>query len=69
MKVILQIFANMISADFLIYVGVFYVYFPFQKYLSCEDWIKKTSLSRFQNCDRLWNGNWLGIFVYSPFPC
>ena len=30
----------MISADFLIYIGVFYIYSSFQKYLSCQDWIK-----------------------------
>ncbi len=40
----------MISADFLIYIGVFYVYFSFQKYLTCQDWIKKSLLSRFHNC-------------------
>ena len=23
-----------------LYIGIFYIYFPYQKYLSCEDWKK-----------------------------
>ena len=40
----------MISADFLIFIGVFYIYSSFQKYLTCQDWIKKSLSLRFHNC-------------------